>query len=262
MSGAIQPTLEPAEPQALVPAPVDAQVAMIQMIERIVTNPEVDVEKLERVLEMQRRIRAEQAKIEFDEAHAAMEAELPVIDEKGRIVVEGEVRSKYARYEDIIEVCRPIYTAHGFSLRHKNQITDTPKGQILKVIGILSHKGGHSETDEFENPPDKSGKKNDIQAYGSTRSYGQRYTTIALLNIVTRGVDDDGKAAGRREVAPEDAPAGYGEWRTALAAAAENGTRALMAAWNGGNPKHRSHLTRTERETWESLKERATEVGL
>ena len=39
--------------------------------------------------------------------------------------------------------------------------------------------------------------KNAVQAIGSSVSYGKRYTASLLLNLTTRGEDDDGTAAGR-----------------------------------------------------------------
>jgi len=44
-------------------------------------------------------------------------------------------------------------------------------------------------------PLDNSGSKNAVQAVGSSVSYGKRYVMAALLNITTRGEDDDGNAA-------------------------------------------------------------------
>jgi hypothetical protein len=45
-------------------------------------------------------------------------------------------------------------------------------------------------------PLDTSGSKNNVQAVGSSTSYGKRYTATLLLNIRTKGEDDDGHAGG------------------------------------------------------------------
>jgi glutamate synthase domain-containing protein 1 len=45
-------------------------------------------------------------------------------------------------------------------------------------------------------PADMSGSKNAVQAVGSSISYGKRYTAQALLNLTSRGSDDDAKGAG------------------------------------------------------------------
>jgi hypothetical protein len=241
---------------ALVPQTAASDMAL--MFERLATNPDVNVEKLEHLIQMQERILAHNARAEFEAAFHVMQGELPVITENGEIEVDGVVRSKYARYEDIIEVVRPIISRHGFSLRHRNQTL--PDGK-LRIVGILSHRAGHTEQDEFDCPPDTSGKKNNIQAIGSTRSYGQRYTTISLLNIVTRGADDDAKKAGERKThADIEAPAGFEEWVGDLQSAADNGWPVLSKAFNDSKPDFRNHLRKTNVDLWERLKAKAKQV--
>jgi hypothetical protein len=225
------------------------------MFERLARDKDVDVAKLERLIEMQERILRHQAKAAFDAAFADMQGELPVIDERGAILVNDSLRSKYAKYEDIQAAIRPVLQAHGFSIRHRNE--SLPDGR-LRIVGVLSHREGHSEQDEFICPADKSGGKADIQAIGSTRSYGMRYTTIALLNIETRGLDDDGRAAGAPPKPEAKAPAGFDDFHTDMAAAADEGTPKLMAAWNKADKAQRQHLQATG--AWETLKARAAKV--
>ena len=43
--------------------------------------------------------------------------------------------------------------------------------------------------------PDDSGGKNAIQSIGSTVSYLQRYTILALAGLATREMDDDGSTS-------------------------------------------------------------------
>ena len=50
---------------------------------------------------------------------------------------------------------------------------------------------------------DSTGSKNNVRAIGSSISYGKRYAASALLNITTRGEDDDGKAGGAKPVSDE-----------------------------------------------------------
>lgn len=224
------------------------------MFERLARDPAVDVEKLERLIAMQERILKYNAKAEFDAAFSQMQGEIPVITEKGQIVVKGELRSKYATNEDIQETVKPILQRHGFSLRFRNEWLE---GGRLKVVGILSHRAGHSEQDEFLTKPDDSGSKNEIQAIGSARSYGQRYTTTALLNIATRGSDDNG--GGKRE--PEvKAPAGFEGWWDDLQAVADNGIVALEKTWASSKADFKTHLVQTNRAGWTNLKAKAAKV--
>ncbi|MCB5173687.1 ERF family protein [Microvirga lenta] len=167
--------------------------AIIQVIERAAMNPAVDIDKMERLLEMQERIMNRNAKAAYTAALAAMQPDLPVITERGGIKDRsGKVQSTYALWEDINEAIKPILAKHGFALSFR---TGQEDGKIV-VTGVLSHRDGHSEETTMFLPIDASGSKNAVQAVGSSTSYGKRYTAQALLNLTSRGEDDDGSAAG------------------------------------------------------------------
>ena len=260
-TAAQQPELIPAavEPRPGENLPVRQQAPssdLVLMFERLATNPDVNVEKLERLIAMQERIVAHNAKAEFDAAFSQMQGEIPIITEKGEIAVDGKVRSKYARNEDIQEIVRPILQAYGFAIRFRNEFADGK----LTIVGILSHRSGHSEEDAFVCVADTSGSKNAIQALGSSRSYGQRYCTISLLNIATRGEDDDGRGsgkAGKPDIVP---PNGFAGWWTDMQSAADEGLPALTAAWNKSKQEYRAHLIATNKSAWDNLKAKASQV--
>lgn len=228
----------------------------VLMFERLARDPSVDVEKLERLIAMQERILRHNAKAAFDSAFAKMQGDIPEISERGEIKVEGKVRSKFATNEDIQREVKPILQRHGFSIRFRNEWLDG--GKLLKVTGILSHAGGHSEQDEFVAAADTSGSKNAIQAIGSTRSYGQRYTTISLLNIATRGTDDDGRTSEQYKVPA--APDGYDDWFADMAAAADEGWPKLSQAFTKSNAEYKKRAVGPDRDKWEALKTRAQKV--
>lgn len=169
----------------------NAPVSMLAVIERFASSPDVDVAKLERMLDMQERIMAKNAETAFNSAMAKMQAELPVITETGKIVHKGTLISTYAKFEDINDAVKPILRDHGFAVSFK---TDTSAQQV-KVTCILTHSEGHRETTDIVLPADTGGAKNAVQAVASSVSYGKRYTMEALLNITSRGQDDDGQAA-------------------------------------------------------------------
>lgn len=175
--------------QPAVPA-VSESAAIIQVIERAAMNPNVDIDKMERLLQMQERIMERQAKSSFMAALAEMQPDLPEIPENGK----GHGNIKYALWEDINELIKPVLGKHGFSLSFRTGQTD---GKIV-VTGVLSHRAGHSEETTMLLPTDSSGSKNAVQAVGSSTSYGKRYTAQALLNLTSRGEDDDGHAAGAK----------------------------------------------------------------
>lgn len=170
-------------------APVDSSI--LAVISRAATDPTCDIDKLERLMAMHERMQARDAEAEFNAAMAAMQSDIPSIAERGAIVVNGQKRSDYATFEDINDVIKPIMQTHGFAITFK--VENTPGG--LTVTGILMHRAGHRESTTMLLPLDTSGSKNAVQAVGSSTSYGKRYVMSALLNLTTRGEDDDGHAA-------------------------------------------------------------------
>lgn len=170
---------------------------ILSVIARAAADPNVDIDKLERLLEMQERVTARNARAAYYEALAEMQPHLPVIGERGAISTDRgkTVQSTYALWEDVNEAIRPVLAQYGFSLTFKVRRAE---GEIV-TTGILSHRFGHSEETELALPTDSSGSKNAVQAVGSSTSYGKRYTAFALLNITSSGEDDDGQKGGAPE---------------------------------------------------------------
>ena len=228
---------------------------LASVIERLAANPQVDVVKLEKIIEHQERIMRHNAKAAFDAAFARMGPDIPQIDEKGKIVVKGVLRSTYARLEDIHEVIKSILGEHGFAMRHRTEWPADKPG-IIRIVGILSHEQGHSEESCFEAKADSSDFRTDIQSQGSTVTYGRRYTTLDLLNIATRAQDNDGATAGRPQP-----PNGYEDWWTDLTACADNGTKAMEQAWSKSKPEFKTYTVTANKSAWEALKAKATRVA-
>lgn len=208
--------------------------AIIQVIERAATNPDVDIDKMERLLAMQERIMERDARAAFAAALAEMAPELPVIAERGEIK-HGEnkpVQSRYALWEDINDAIKPVLARHGFALSFR---TGQEAGMVT-VTGVLSHRGGHSEQTTMHLPIDSSGSKNGVQGVGSSTSYGKRYTASALLNLTSRGEDDDGVAGGLS-----------GAVEAAKNAIAACSTSADLAAWKDANAKMVGNMTKVDR---------------
>lgn len=162
---------------------------MLTLIEKVVANPDVDVNKLEKLLDIQIRMMDKQAEILYNQAMAKMQGELPIIHHTGELRHKGKLISTYSKYEDIAIVINPIMAENGFSISYDTEEIE----KETYIIGILAHSAGHQKTRRIKLPIDTSGAKNPIQAMGSTITYGQRYLQKLLLNIVTTGEDTDGK---------------------------------------------------------------------
>ncbi|RDL13568.1 ERF family protein [Pseudomonas jessenii] len=179
------------EQRRQVVAPISNETNIMAVISRAAADPSCDIDKLERLMAMHERMQARDAEAEFNAAMAAMQSDIPSIAERGAIVVNGQKRSDYATFEDINDVIKPIMQTHGFAITFK--VENVAAG--LSVTGILMHRAGHRESTTMLLPLDTSGSKNAVQAVGSSTSYGKRYVMSALLNLTTRGEDDDGHAA-------------------------------------------------------------------
>lgn len=180
--------------------------ALISMIERAARDPNVDIDKMERLFTMHERMTATAARLAFDAAFAAMQPDLPEIDKKGKITIKEKGGDKviqstpYALWDDTNKLIKPILAKHGFGLSFRIAQTESR----LTTRAVLSHLGGHREETEFSSPIDATGSKNNVQGWGSAFSYGKRYTGTAILNITTKGEDDDAKAAGASATINDD----------------------------------------------------------
>lgn len=180
------------EPGEKLPVLTSESVTILSIIQRAATDPNVDIDKMERLMLMHERFQAKQAEQTFAEALALMQEELPVIGERGGIKDRnGRIQSTYALWEDINEQIKPVLARHGFALTFR--IPRNERG--IEVEGVLSHRAGHRETTSILLPADVSGNKNAVQAVASSVSYGKRYTAGALLNLTSCGEDDDGNGA-------------------------------------------------------------------
>ncbi len=155
-------------------------------------------ETLARLLDVQERWQAIQAKKEFDAAMANFKSECPPALVKDSTVdftsQKGRTHYNYADRAGITEVVTPFLSKHGLSATFE---TDTETPNVVKVTCEIAHKGGHSKKTSLKGPVDTSGNKNALQAIGSAVEYLSRYTFNAALGLATKGQDDDGRAAGQ-----------------------------------------------------------------
>lgn len=181
------------------PVPTGEGATLLSVIGRAASDPNTDVDKLERLMSLYERVTERQAKAEYTAALAELQIELPEIEERGAIKIGHGNAQRYALWEDINVAIKPLLNKHGFALSFKTG----RDGDRVSVTGILSHRAGHSEETTMWLPVDNSGSKNAVQGIGSSTSYGKRYVASALLNITSRGEDDDGWSGGTQTITTE-----------------------------------------------------------
>lgn len=177
------------------PTAADKPKSMLELIAAAARDPSVDTGKMESLLNMQMRVMAEQARIEFNAAFDAMQAKLPKIRPDGKIEIPAKREggkpqvTAYAKYPAILNVCRPIMREHGFTY---NSMAQPGTGAaMVNIRCVLRHRGGHQEESIFPMPLETSGSKNNVQGVGSSYSYAKRYGIIGLLDIISEAPEDD-----------------------------------------------------------------------
>lgn len=204
--------------------------SLLQVIAKAARDPNVDIDKMERLLEMQERVAARQAEQEFAAAFAQMQPKLPYISARNAIVHSGKEIAKYADWPSISRAIAPILCEHGFGLNFSFDNT----AESVTVTARLKHVSGHTETNSVTLPSDKSGAKNQVQAVGSSLTYGQRYAGCPLVGVVIEGIDDDGEAAGAGEELIDDAQWAY---LTDLIEKTKSNSQRFCQAYNVGSVK-------------------------
>ena len=173
--------------------PVAESAAILQVIERAAQNPNVDVEKMERLLKMHTEIQAKNAEREFNVAMVAAQRATRQVTADAE---NKQTRSRYATYSALDRVLRPLYTDHGFSVSFG---TEAAGEASITVIAYVSHQGGHTRMYHATMPADGKGAKGgDVMtkthATGAAMSYGMRYLLKMIFNVAIGEEDVDGNS--------------------------------------------------------------------
>jgi hypothetical protein len=152
-----------------------------------------DIEKLEKLMNLHLTWEKEQAKKAYWEAMTAFKANPPEIDKDRNVKYKtdkGITEYNHASLGNVTEKINMELSKHGLSA---SWITKQEADKV-SVTCRIAHISGHFEETSLTAAPDNSGGKNNIQALGSTITYLERYTILALTGLATYE-DDDGKGS-------------------------------------------------------------------
>jgi len=173
--------------------------AMLQaVIEKGITAE--NIAGLEKLVELYERQQARDAERQFAAAFTALQSEMPPIHAMKPVPDKfGNLKYRFAPYEEIMAAVRPILLRNGFTVTFTMVIAD---GRVTQSC-TLQHTGGHSRTNQFmvrigNGPPGAS----EAQADGAAATYAKRHALCAALNIVV-DQDTDGRTP---DAAVEGAP--------------------------------------------------------
>lgn len=174
---------------------------ILEIIGRAANNPEVDIDKMRALLDMQKEIFAHEAKMQFARAMAIVQGKVPQIVKKSE---NKQTNSMYAKLEAVCKELVPIATENGFSMVFG---TAKPSQEHwVKATCKLMHSGGHQEDFEAEMPFDTTGiagktNKTEIHGAKSAYTYARSMLTCLMFNVTMKDdkSDDDGNAAGHKQ---------------------------------------------------------------
>lgn len=172
----------------------------LQLLREALTNPDVQPEKAVAMAELMFRLEDRDARAAFIAAKVRAISEMPKIGKDGQNTHTG---TRYATWERMQPIITPILNRHGLVL---NFDIGHDAGRVT-VAPILSGHGWEERGSAVVLPADVGRGRNDVQAVGSSVSYGKRYAASAMLNIITGGLseDDDGNAGGGTPLDPYEA---------------------------------------------------------
>jgi hypothetical protein len=191
------------------PSTVAGGGGLLVMIERLATNPQLNIEVFDRLLTARRQEEDRAAERAFNLAMSLAKGELqPVlktrdVDYPSRKEGGARTKYKYESFADVAKVVDPVFAAHGLAYRFAVE----QGGDLAKVTCIISHSEGYSDRVRLESKVDPgSTGMSWVQALGTVLTYLQRYSLRAAIGLAA-GVDDDGRGAGGTspKIVPEQA---------------------------------------------------------
>ena len=168
----------------------------------IAINKGSDLDQLKTLMDLQERHQANEAKKAYTKAMAAFRADPPIIVKDQKVEYKN-TKYSHATLGQVATVINAALGEHGLSAGWK---TEQSESGSVTVTCSITHIDGHSESTSLTAPPDATGSKNAIQAIGSTVSYLQRYTILAITGLATSEHDDDGRSHSNANPEPEESP--------------------------------------------------------
>lgn len=163
--------------------PIKQGTDMMAMLFNAALTSELNIEKLERLIELKERHDKLIAEQSFNAAFAAYKLNEPVIVKRGKAEFLNSkgitVSYTFARLADITESVKTALAAQGLSFRW--DFADD--GGRISVTCWLQHAGGHAVACTASGLPDTSGSKNPMQSVISTKTYLERMTLLSVLGM-------------------------------------------------------------------------------
>lgn len=159
---------------------------MHPMVKMAMGSNSIDTQTMRELMELQREWESAEAQKCFTRAMVEMKSSLPAVINRDRTVSFKNTKYSFTSIASAMDVIQPHLSEHGFTV---SWVPSVDGGKVSVKCDLL-HIGGHCLSTTMSAAADQSGSKNSIQAIGSTVTYLERYTLLAILGITTRDMDD------------------------------------------------------------------------
>lgn len=150
----------------------------------------VSIEALDRLMALQERWEANEARKAFSAAMADFRAENITVQKNKTAKFKtdkGTTQYDYATLDVVCEAIVGSLSKHGLSHHWETK----QSGDQVTVTCHVTHRMGHRESTSLTSGLDQTGSKNKIQALGSAVRYLERYTLLAATGLAVKDKEDD-----------------------------------------------------------------------
>ena len=181
--------------------PEESSTTMVMMAMQKGYTPEI----IEKMMDLAERNEKNEARKAYHRAMAQFKSNPPEIEKDKKVSFQAGGKEVGYSHASLGNVAHKINKALSDCDLSASWTTKQDNGAIT-VTCRITHAQGHSEETSLTAAPDLSGSKNAIQAMGSTISYLERYTVLALTGLATADMDDDGvKSETVEYITPKEA---------------------------------------------------------
>jgi len=162
------------------------------MLMQLAVQKDFDIDRLRALMELQERWEKNEAKKAYVVAMTEFKKSPPQIIKDMHVEFNAggkKVEYNHASLGNLVSTITEGLSKVNLSANWETEQSNN----AVKVTCKLTHIAGHTESISITAPPDTSGSKNTIQAIGSTITYLQRYTLLAICGLATNEFEDDGR---------------------------------------------------------------------
>lgn len=163
---------------------------LLSVIQKLIDDKDLDFARVKEAVDLYERLERRRMETEYNAAMSEAQAKIvPVVTNRRNL----HTKSNYADLAAIASAAMPVIHAAGFGITFSEFKSLEPN--CFGVRAEVMHRAGFAKVYEFNVPIDGAGmkggvNKTDIQAYGSTQTYGRRYAICMIFNIPI--ADEDG----------------------------------------------------------------------